>query len=124
VKKIVVLCSVLILQGLNVFGQTNAVPLTSHSVPPPELQGQKAAARLKAVRVSVVSPQGALSRSVEIQPVQFATFHRIKREGLLMPSISRNAPGAALETIFWHESDQWGETDIRDPMVTIFPTGR
>jgi len=124
VKKIVVLCSVLILQELNAFGQTNAVPPTSHLLPRPELLAQTTAAGLNVASVSAVSTRGALSRRAEIQPVQSAKFRRIMREGLLLPRISKNDPGAALETIFWSESDRLGETAIRDPVVTIFPPGR
>lgn len=124
-KKIVVLCFIWTLQGLNAFGQANALPPTSHSVPPhPELKAQKGAARLKTVSVAVVSPLGALSRRTEIQPVQTATFRRIEQAGLLMTRISKNDPGAALETIFRPENDQWGDTGIRDPVITIFPRGR
>jgi hypothetical protein len=123
-KRIVVLCSVMILQGLNALGQTNAVPPTSDSVSHPELQGQKAAAKLKAASVSAIALPGSLSRSTEIQPRQIVTFRRIKREGLLLPRISKNDPGEALKAIFWRENDQMGETGIRDTVVTIFPTGR
>jgi hypothetical protein len=123
-KKIVVLGLAWILQGLNAFGQTNTVPLTSHLIPHPELRGQTAVAGLDAAGVSAISARSILSRRAEIQPMQSAKFRRIMREGLLLPRIPKNDPGAALETIFWSESDRLSDTAIRDPLVTIFPPGR
>jgi hypothetical protein len=121
VKRIVVLFFVLILQGLNAFGQTNAVPPTSHSVPNPELQGQKKASKPK---MAGVPSEGTLSHNADIQPPQLATFRRIKRERLLTPQGANHDFGAALEAIFRPENYQMGETGIRDTVVTIFPTGR
>jgi hypothetical protein len=122
-KTSVMLGLILILQGLNAFGQTNVMLLASRSVPYPELKGQNAPAKLKAASVSVVLPQGTSSRNPEIQPVQMATFPRINREGLLLPRIN-NDPGAALETIFGPGNGPWTEAGIRSPIVTIFPPGR
>jgi len=120
VKIVVVFCSVMILQGLNTFGQTNAVPPTSHVPPHPELQGQKAASKPKKVGTL---PGGTLSHNAGIQPPQLSTFHRIKRESLLTPQEAKIDFGADLQAIFQPENDQIGETRIRDTIVTIFPTG-
>jgi hypothetical protein len=122
-KRIVVLCSVMILQGLNAFGQTNAVPPTSHLASHPQSHGPKAPATLKGVTVAAISPQSALAQKAEIQAAQQATFRRIEREGLFTPR-ANNDPGAPLEAIFWPDSSQMGETEIRDPVTIIFPTRR
>ncbi len=122
-KKIVVVGFVLILQGLNAFAQTNVVQLASQSVPYPELREQKPVAKHKTASVSVVLPKSTLSRNPKNQPEQSVIFHRISREGLLIPRISKDDPGAALETVFGSQNNQLGETGIRDPSVIIFPTG-
>jgi hypothetical protein len=122
VKRIVILCCVLILQGLNSFGQTNAVPPTGQLVPRPE--GQKAVSKPKTAGDSAVPTQGTLSRSTEAQPAELGAIRRISREGLLMPRGSKIDFGAMMERIFRSENDQMGETCIRDTVVTIFPTGR
>ncbi len=118
-KRIVVLCSVLILQGLNTLGQTNTAP-PARLLPHPELQGQKTASKPKKVGAL---PGGTLSHNAGIQPPQLSTFHRIKRESLLMPPEANIDFGAELQAIFRPENDQIGETRIRDTIVTIFPTG-
>ncbi len=123
-KRIVVLSFLLILQGLNSFGQANAVPPTGHSVARPEGQGQKAASKPKSAGDSAVPSQGTLSRSTEAQPADLAAIRRIKREGLLIRRGSKNDFGAMMERIFRSENDQMGETCICDTVVTIFPTGR
>jgi hypothetical protein len=120
-KRIAVLFFVLTLQGLNAFGQTNTMPPTSRSLPHPELQGAKGAAKPKKAGVP---SGGTLSHNADIQPPQLATFRRIKREGLLTPRRANIDFGAALEAIFRPENDELGETGIRDTVVTIFPTGR
>jgi hypothetical protein len=120
-KKIVVLCFVFALQGLNAFGQTNAVPSTSQSVPRPQLPAQKAAAKPK---VDVVPSRRVLSHEGEIPASELATFRRIERDGLLTPSRPNYNSGAALESIFRSDNDHMGDTCIRDTFVTIFPTGR
>lgn len=124
VKRIVVLSFVLILQGLNSFGQTNSVPPTGHSVARPEGQGQKAVSKLKAADVSAVPTQGTLSRGAEAQPADLAAIRRIRREGMLMHRGSKIDFGAIMERIFRSGNDQMGETCICDTVVTIFPTGR
>jgi hypothetical protein len=124
-KTIVVLCSVLVLHGLNSFGQTNAVPRPGYPVPPRrQLQKQNLVAGLNAVSISGISPRASLRRGLEIQPAPEARFRQIDRDGLLKPQISKNDPGAALEAIFQNENDPSGETVIRSPLVTIFPTRR
>ena len=120
-KRIVVLSLVLILQGLNSFGQTNAVPPTGHSVARPE--GQKPGSKPKTAGNSAVPTQGALSRSTEAQPADLAAIRRISREGLLLPRGSK-VDWAFMERLFRSENDQMGDTCIRDTVVTIFPAGR
>ena len=120
-KRIAVLFLVLTLQGLNGFGQTNTMPPTSHSLPHPELQGQKAGSTPKKAGVP---SGGTLSHTADILPPQLATFRRIKRESLMTPRGANNDFRAALEAIFRPENDELGETGIRDTVITIFPTGR
>ena len=121
-KRIVVLSLVLILQGLNSFGQTNAVPPTGRPVARPE--GQKAVSKPKTAGDSTVPTQGTLSRRTEARPAGLAAIRRIWREGLLNRRESKKDYGAELEAIFRSRNDQMGETCICDTVVTIFPTGR
>jgi hypothetical protein len=123
--RIGVLAIVLILQGLNAFGQTNAVPPAGHPVARPEGQ-RRAAASKNTASVPAVPAQRTFSHRTEVQPADLATFRRIKEEGLLTPEISKNGRNtwAATESIFRSDNDQMGETCIRDTYVTIFPTGR
>jgi len=121
-KRIVVFCSVMILQGLNAFGQTNAAPPADLSIRP-EGRGPKAASKVNAAGASAVAPPGALSHSSEIQPVKLTTFRRISREGALNPRRSKNDFGAKMEEVFRPQNDQMGEAGIYDPVVMIFPAG-
>jgi hypothetical protein len=121
VKRIVVLCFVLVLQGLNLFGQTNAVPPMGRSVPRPESQQQTPAPKPKPAG----GPSGGiLSHETEITPAQIAAFKRIKEEGLLTRRGPVHDYGAELESIFRSKNDQMGDTIVRDPVVLIFPTGQ
>ena len=120
-KRIVILCCVLILQGLNSFGQTNAVPPTGRSVARPE--GQKAVSKSKTAGDSAVPSQGTVSRSSAAQPADLAAIRRIRREGLLTPRASKIDFGAMLNGVFRSGNDQMGEACICDTVVTIFPTG-
>ena len=81
-KKIVVLTCVLFLQGLNAFGETNALP-AGQLVSRPEAQKQKAVVKPKAAVAPVAPAQGILSRTSEARPADIAAIHRISREGLL-----------------------------------------
>jgi hypothetical protein len=124
-KRIVILCSVLVLQGLNSFGQTNAVPPTGQPVARPE--GQKAVSKPKTAKTAgatAVPSQGIVTRGTEAQSADLATIRRVQREGLLTPRATKTNYEAALEGIFRPVNDQMGETCIRDTVVTIFPTGR
>jgi hypothetical protein len=120
-KRIVVLSVVLILQGLNSFGQTNAVPPAGQSLARP--QGPKAVSKPETARNSAVPNQGTLTRSTEAQAADLAVIRRISREGLLKPRSSR-IDWAYMERMFRSENDQMGDTCIRDTIVTIFPPGR
>jgi hypothetical protein len=121
-KRVVVLSFVLILQGLNSFGQTNAVPPTGRSVARSE--APKPVSKPKTAGDSAVPSQGTLSRSTEAQPADLAAIRRISRERLLLRRGSKIDFGAIMGRIFRSENDQMGETCIRDTVVTIFPTGR
>jgi hypothetical protein len=125
-KKVVVICFVLMWQGLNSFGQTNnAPPPTSRPVPRPEQPAQKAATN-NIASAPMVSAHPTFSHTSEIPPEQLAQFRRIKEEGLLEPGVSRNGRNtwASVESIFRSDNDQAGDSCIRDTYVTIFPTGR
>jgi hypothetical protein len=124
-KRVVVLCFVLMVQGLNSFGQTNATPPAAHPVQHPEPQVQKAVAT-NSVSVPAAPVERTLSRTAEMTPADLAMFRRIKEEGLLAPrrpTSGRNT-WASTESIFRSNNDQMGETCIRDTYITIFPTGR
>ena len=122
-KRIVLLCGILVLKGLNLLGQTNAVLANSQSVPRSQGQAQKGASKLRSQEATPL-PQGSFRHSTEAQPWDLAVIQRASRDGLLIPSESRKDFGMALERIFRPDNDQMGGTDIRDTVVTIFPPGR
>jgi hypothetical protein len=122
-KRIVLLCSILVLPGLNLMGQTNAAPTKTQSAQRSQEQGQKGASKLKSQEAPPLT-QGSFRHSSEAQPWDLAVFQRVSRDGRLTPSEPKKDFGATLERIFRPDNDQMGETCIRDTVVTIFPTGR
>jgi hypothetical protein len=123
-KRIVVLCSVVMLQGLDAFGQTNAVAPTNSAVSQFQWQDQKTPIISKAASEPVVPPPGTLFHDSKAQTPRLAKIHRIEREGVLIPNHASNDPGAALDMIFWSPWNPLEEMDIRDTVVTIYPPGR
>jgi hypothetical protein len=124
-KKIILLCIVGVLQGVNAFGQTNAVAPARHPVATHEWRGQMSASN-NIVRAPGVSQRSSLQHRSEIKPADEAMFRRIKEEGLLAPRMATTGRNnwAGTESIFRSDNNQMGETCVRDTVVTIFPTGR
>jgi hypothetical protein len=122
VKKLVMICSVLLLQGLSSYGQTNVAPPTGLAVLQPGWQEQKGAYKLRTANVAVA--HNALSPASETQSAELATFRRINRNSSLTPRAAKKNYDAMLHNVFPLRNDLIGATDIRDTVITIFPPGR
>jgi hypothetical protein len=112
VKKIVILCSVLILGGMNSFGETNSVPQKVQSAPPP----QKTAAKPKSNKDS-----REITRTKQ-SPEEAAAAHQTLRQRLFRPQTVSDY-GAEVNQIFFPGSDQVADTMVRNTIVTIYPSG-
>ena len=121
-KKLVMICSMLLWQGLSSYGQTNVAPPAGLAVQQPGWQEQKGASKLRTINVSAA--HNNLSPASETQSAEIATFRRVKREGLLTPRVPNKNYDAMLRDVFPARNDLIGATEIRDTVITIFPPGR
>jgi hypothetical protein len=112
-KRVIMVCFMLIVPGLSSFGLTNAVPPMVQSSASPKQQEQKAVPKPK---TAGAPSEGTVSHGSEIPPAQVATFHRIKEGGLLTPQKTTRDVGAMLDGLFPSED--------KGVIVIIFPTGR
>jgi hypothetical protein len=123
VKKVVMICSVVVLQALSSLGDTNAAPSTaqapvSKSAVPP----QKPVAKANPPANTTTNPDQRDLSHESMPPARMFAVQHAAQEHLLIPAAT-NDYNAELNEIFWPGNDQAGETEVRNTIVTIFPTG-
>ena len=126
-KKLAIFCLVLGLQGLNSFGQTNAVPSKAHPAPKPKPEAQKEPAKQENTEAAPVVPEWV---DLNYRPAHKRGILQAFREGnqqhktkVAGEYYSKNSE-TALELVFRWPNDQAGATSIRDAVVPLFPSGR
>ena len=122
-KKLVVLFSVLVLQGLNSFGQTNAAPPASAAVPRVETPVAKTPP-VQTPAVVTTPPAVAPTETTDASVGQSVVLRQNKHTGGKLKGIQADKNfGASMHEIFRSDNDQMGDNSIRDAVVVIYPTG-
>ena len=112
-KIIFTLCAVMTLGGLTAFGQTNSVPQKVQSPAPAQKTDAKpknAGEWREVARTSETPEQIAAARQ--------SISHRLFKQ------TSVNDYNTEIDQIFHSGNDQAGNTEVRNTIVTIYPTGR